>query len=98
MTERWDITTPGNKAFPWEGSINVVGGSLALLKFGLAHPTRIFAPGNWSEAKRTSEDPEHFTSDEVAAIAGRGLADPESLTVDEIQSVCASFLSGRVGE
>lgn len=74
MTERWDITIPGEKLLPWDGPVSTAGGSLALLKDGLALPARIFGPGNWKEAKRTSEDPEHFTSEEVATIAGRAVS------------------------
>ena len=33
------------------------------------------------------------SSDEVLALAGRGLASPHSLTPDEVQSVCASLVA-----
>ena len=35
------------------------------------------------------------TSEEVAAIAARGVADPKSLSEAEIQSVCASALTQK---
>lgn len=37
------------------------------------------------------------TSEEVLAVAGKGLQDPNSLTPEEIKTVCASALSQAPG-